>query len=200
MATINRTELGPPNHELIKERPTEKLIRKENLTDLLRKPRDISGTLSGFGSKLPRHEPTHDKRFFGTTYGHFFGKPIKSTATNIMNTFRATSSIPAGREPVTTHMNRNHVLMAGEILRKDGDPQKDTEAQRSWICKVDPCIEAAQRGQTQRLLPKYDNALSLPLGEGEHAEMPIMSAPGSYRRMRMDVTLGPSWKCSSRFK
>lgn len=55
--------MAKPNLELVKSKPTEKMIRKENLTDLLRKPRDIAGPESGFGSKLPRHEPQHDKRY-----------------------------------------------------------------------------------------------------------------------------------------
>ena len=63
MATIKQTELCKPNMELVKEKPTEKMIRKENLTDLLRKPRDIAGPVSGFGAKLPRHDQKHDQRY-----------------------------------------------------------------------------------------------------------------------------------------
>ncbi len=62
LGTIKQTELPAPDMELVQDKPIEKMIRKENLSDLLRKPRPIAGPESGFGSKLPRHSPKHDQR------------------------------------------------------------------------------------------------------------------------------------------
>ncbi len=108
--------MGKPDMELVKDKPTEKMIRKENLTDLLRKPRDLAGPQSGFGSKLPRHEAKHDQRYFGTTYGGFFGKPLQASAKQIVQEFQKTMTLVAGADvPPPT---KEHRTLVGETLRK----------------------------------------------------------------------------------
>lgn len=200
MATIKETEQGKPNLELVKEKPIEKMIRKENLSDLLRKPRDLNGPESGFGSKLPRHEPLHDKRYFGTTYAGFHGSTLKESAKEIVQEHQKTLTIIAGKEVPAHLKQRLSVPLVGEVLRTNNDPQHDTIAQRAWINKRDAAVDAVNAGKVPKELPKYDNALSLPLGEGNRAEMPITAEDNAYRRIRRDVTLVPQWNCSSRFK
>ena len=189
-----------PNHDLIKEKPSRQLIQKENLSDLLRKPRNIRGPKTGFGSILPRHNKTFDQRCFETTNGSFYGAPLKETATNIVNAYQTLSKISAGKEPEEKSKEKRNVFLVGEVLRKCNDPQKDTEAQRSWINLEDPGITAVDKGKVPKGIPEYDNALSLALGKGCRIEMPIKTEPGDYRKIREDVTLVPQWNCSSRFK
>ena len=176
------------------------MIRKENLTDLLRKPRDIGGPESGFGSKLPRHEPIHDARHFDTTYGAYHGSALKESAKEIVQEFQKTLTMAAGKDAPAKSKIRQVMPLVGESIRTNNDPQHDTEAQRTWINKTDSAIEAVKEGKVPKELPKYDNALSIPLGEGYRAEMPISAEPGAYRKIRQDVTLAPQWSCSSRFK
>lgn len=90
--------------------------------------------------------------------------------------------------------------MLGLCICLDPDPQHDTEAQRAWINKKDNAVDAVKLRQVPPGPPPHDNALSLPLGEGYRAEMPISSEPGAYRKIRQDVTLLPPWNCSSRSK
>jgi len=191
--------MGVPNHDLVKEFQTAKLIRKENLTDLLRKPRDISGPIVGFGSKLPRHDRNHDARYFETTNKSFYGASYKQSGRNIVKKFLNTTQIPAGKEPLEKENAKRNVFLVAEVLRKNEDPQNDTEAQRTWINKADAGIEAVKAGRVPKGVPKYDNGMSLPLGEGCRAEMPIKTEPGAYRRIRQDVTLIPRWDYNSRF-
>lgn len=188
MNTINRTELGIPDLELVKERTTEGMIRKENLSDLLHKPRDVAGLSAGFSARLPVHDASHDKRHFETTYGAYFGRPGKSGAPKIVDTFMMTSSFAAGKERVPKQLPRSHVLMVGEILRRNNDPKYDTDAQRVWIGKRDAGVLAAETGGVSTELPATDNALSLPLGDGERARMLLLERPGIYNKRKTDIT------------
>lgn len=187
MNTINRTELGVPDLQLVKERPAEKLIRKENLSELLRNPRDVSGSSAAFSARLSSHDPGHEKRYFETTYGAYFGQPGKLGAPRIVDTFMMTSAFAAGKERSGRQLPRSHVLMAGEILRRSGDPKYDTETQRVWIGKRDAGVLAAEAG-VFKAVPPTDNALSLPLGDGERARMLLLDRPGIYNKRKTDIT------------
>lgn len=200
MDTTNKSEITVPNHDLVKESHTAQLIRKENLSDLLRKPRNISGPLTGFGSKLPRHDRNHDARRFETTNASFYGTAFKDSGRAIVKRHLNNSHIAAGREPVEKENIKRNVFLVAEILRKSDDPQHDTEAQRTWIGKEDAGIEAVRAGTVPKGVPKRDNGMSLPLGEGCRTLMPVKTEPGAYRRIRQDVTLRPLWDCNSRFK
>jgi len=173
---------------LAKEKPTEKLIRKENLSDLLHKPRDISGPLFGFSARLPAHGADHNKRYFETSYRAYYGYPGKFGAPKVVDTYLMTNAFAAGKERVPRHLPKSHVLMAGEILRKSGDPKYDTETQRVWIGKKDPSVLVAESSASFQPLPDTDNALSLPLGDGERARMLLLERPGIYNKKKTDVT------------
>ena len=64
--------------------------------------------------------------------------------------------------------------------------------QRTWLYGGDNTLEAVKaqgpEGKTSQLLP-YDNALSLPLGDGVWASKPKSDQPGFYRHIRSDVTI-----------
>ena len=72
------------------------------------------------------------------------------------------------------------------------DPQENIHIQRTWLYPKDNAIEAVHaqgpEGKTSQVLP-YDNALSLPLGEGAWATKPKSDQPGFYRHIRTDVTI-----------
>lgn len=57
-----------------------------------------------------------------------------------------------------------------EFIHLGGDLQERTDIQRSWMYKQDEGVEAAAQGfgGPKVEIPKEDNALSLPLGEGFH--------------------------------
>jgi hypothetical protein len=63
--------------------------------------------------------------------------------------------------------------------------------QRSWLYSKDSAV-AAVRAQpavaVSNILP-YDNATSLPLGDGIWSQKPKSDQPGFYRRIRSDVTI-----------
>lgn len=94
------------------------MIRKENLSDLLRKPRELSGPQVGFGSKLPRHGLRHDQRFFETTNGHFFGKPLQASAVEILQQTQRSGSLAAGTHLEKAPREPKPCPLVGEVLRQ----------------------------------------------------------------------------------
>lgn len=85
--------------------------------------------------------------------------------------------------------------LTGENLSKEHGDKKDaqehTDVQRSWLYSKDAAL-AAVRAQppvtVSNILP-YDNATSLPLGDGVWSQKPKGDQPGFYRRIRTDVTI-----------
>ena len=75
------------------------------------------------------------------------------------------------------------------MYNQASDPQEKTDVQRTWMYQVDPGVNAVNKGLAGRKqnLP-YDNANSLPLGDGMWSVHPKSTEPGFYRRMRNDVT------------
>ena len=62
--------------------------------------------------------------------------------------------------------------------------------QRSWLYQQDPGVRAVNDGKAGKAqMQFYDNANSLPLGEGIHATKVFSDEPGAFRRIRQDVTL-----------
>lgn len=65
--------------------------------------------------------------------------------------------------------------------------------QRSWLYQQDPAVKAVDDGVARKnQLNMYDNALSLPLGEGIHATKKFDDSVGAFRRIRSDVTARPT--------
>lgn len=94
------------------------MIRKENLTDLLRKPRKIEGPESGFGSKLPRHDAKYDQRFFDTANCDFYGKRLQLTAREIVKDHQQTLAKIAGSDPPPKNKERTNFPLVSEAMRK----------------------------------------------------------------------------------
>jgi len=62
-----------------------------------------------------------------------------------------------------------------------------TEVQRTWMAATDPAVKFYHQGKKDQRLTK-DNELSLPLGEGVHANFEKSDANGFYRRISSDIT------------
>jgi len=80
--------------------------------------------------------------------------------------------------------------LVGEVYSKSFDPQEQTDVQRSWLYQQDPGVNAVNKGiagKNQTFF--YDNANSLPLGEGIHATKRFTDKVGEFRHIRQDVTL-----------
>ena len=83
--------------------------------------------------------------------------------------------------------------LVGEIYGQNYDPQEQTNVQRSWLYQQDPAVKAVDDGVARKnQLNMYDNALSLPLGEGIHATKKFDDSVGAFRRIRSDVTARPT--------
>lgn len=72
-------------------------------------------------------------------------------------------------------------------MHKVEDPQASTNIQRSWLYAKDPGLGVVEVGKADQTL-KEDNALSLPLGDGERAHFPLSDEVGFYRHKR-DITI-----------
>jgi hypothetical protein len=80
--------------------------------------------------------------------------------------------------------------LTGEVYSKSFDPQEQTDVQRAWLYSEDPGVRAVNQGQSGKAqMQPYDNALSLPLGEGLWAVHPKSDQPSYYRKRRTDVTI-----------
>lgn len=81
--------------------------------------------------------------------------------------------------------------LVGEIYNKENDPQEKTDVQRSWLPLEDPALTVAM-SKTAKKIPQanfFDNANSLPLGEGWQLAMYHNNdKPGAFGRKGTDVT------------
>ena len=78
----------------------------------------------------------------------------------------------------------------GEVYSKAYDPQEQTDVQRSWLYQQDPGVRAVNEGKAgKNQVNFFDNANSLPLGEGIHATKKFNDSVGAFRRIRTDVTI-----------
>lgn len=57
-----------------KEKPVLRMINKYNIAELSLVDRPVQTTASGFGAVIPRHEATHDQRYFRTEHRDNFGE------------------------------------------------------------------------------------------------------------------------------
>jgi len=76
------------------------------------------------------------------------------------------------------------------VYSKNFDPQEQTDVQRAWLYSEDPGVRAVNQGLGGKSqMQPFDNANSLPLGEGMWAAHQKGDTPGYYRRVRTDVTM-----------
>jgi len=167
-STTNKTELGHPRaHPMFASQRASApcLINTGNAPVGLEEKRPLKGSSSGFGATLSRHQEDEGQRFFSTTHGEFYGhgtraKPLKPCPT----TFDA-SGVSTEHEQY-----RSSGMLCGQLCGENfvvhTDPGRDTRTQRSWMPGLDPAIKHIHHGGVPKVLPKEDNHMSLPLGEG----------------------------------
>lgn len=133
--------------------------------------RPVVGEKSGFGAVLNRHEATHDQRFFNTTHGDVYGFSMDGYSTKVRGAPKRCNSTlgPAG---VSSEADEGRVQgvkvgsLCGEKYVLSDDPASDTATQRAWLYQSDPSLANVHLGGTRPRPGRYDNELSLPIGEG----------------------------------
>jgi hypothetical protein len=176
-----------------KEKPILRMINKYNIAELSLVDRPVKTTAAGFGAVIPRHTAGYDVRTFRTenrdNYGETVSQGPAETVASFKNTQAGCNIRPIEKQG--THMISN---LVGEVYSKNYDPQEQTDVQRSWLYQQDPAVRAVNEGKggkdaRNNQMQFFDNALSLPLGEGIHATKKFSDEPGAFRRIRQDVTM-----------
>lgn len=103
------------------------------------------------------------------------------------------------RRPIEDQRIKLISNLTGEMYTNDHDPQEHTDIQRAWLYSKDPGVKTINsrpegpHGPPRDLklaLQPFDNANSLPLGEGMWPSHPkSRGQSGFYRRIRTDVTI-----------
>jgi len=152
---------------------------------------------TGFRGVVQKHPEWHGRTDYTTTSHAFFGQQRPLTAHEFTAQARAANTAGGNKRAFEDQRIKLLSNLHGEIYHAESDPQQNTDVQRCWLYAPDPAIRAVKaRPQGANgpptdlkasMLP-YDNALSLPLGEGQWAIHPRSSEVGFYRRKGTDVT------------
>lgn len=192
LKTTNQQEIQNPKVHVRKEKPILRMINKYNIAELSLVDRPVKTTEQGFGAVIPRHDATHDARYFRTENRDNFGEKGQEAPTQATAAYEQMQSTLAGgnARPLDTQGIKKISNLVGEVYSKAYDPQEQTDVQRSWLYQQDPGVRAVNSGQAgQKQVQFYDNANSLPLGEGIHATKKFDDSVGAFRRIRQDVTI-----------
>jgi|TARA_B110000305_G_C19315098_1_gene575992 hypothetical protein len=195
MKTIAQTELVNPKEHTIKEKPVLSMIHKYNIAELALVDRPVRGPENGFGTVINKHETGHDRLWRNTSSAEAHGYGLKLSAFDEKQKYDKQERTQGGlREPRPFVEQGVKCIsgLTGEVYKID-DPQESTDVQRSWLYTTDASLTAAQKimqtGKVDQKL-KEDNALSLPLGDGERAKYSFSDQPGFYRHKRQsDITV-----------
>lgn len=115
--------------------------------DMCREPRDTGKPGKGFGSVLPSADNNDEKRYFDTSNRDDFGAGKKTSNTaqrRIKQEQIHASGGHASRPPDRGTLASG---ATGEVYKTESDPQRNTEAQRSWMYTADPMIIAMKNKQ-----------------------------------------------------
>jgi hypothetical protein len=172
-----------------------KFITTETVPEVCHEERrPLPGNARGFGAVLNRHEENHDQRHWNTSTGDSFGYGVGSRR-NIMR--REPSEIPHGSGVSTEHEEGRSQglrvgILCGEEYRDRGEPASDTRTQRSWLYTHDASLRNIHHGGSRPNLPKFDNELSVPIGEGAMAKVraDLKERQGRLFRTATQITKG----------
>jgi hypothetical protein len=136
-------------------------ITNETVPEVIHEERrPVKGPASGFGAVLQRHRPETDKRILETSYTATFGAYTPRRAQD------RSLRIAAGKAALDYgHHGLRVGELTGEVYKGKADPSVATQVQRAWT--DDPAMSFISYGGPKPKPPKTDNALSLPLGEGD---------------------------------
>ena len=120
--------------------------------DTCRAPRDTGKPEKGFESVLPFVDNKDEKRYFDTSNMGYYGvgkKTSKTAQRQVKQGHIHASGGHASRPP-----DRGMLALGGtgEVYKTESDPQRNTEAQRSWMYTADPMITAIKNKQASSLL------------------------------------------------
>jgi len=215
--TIEPRKDYPESHALIQTNKANNytLLTPQNLQKHVNETkRDVKMGMTNFGSTFNKHEPNHERFYMMTSYQQHFDRAEKPTPQDVIEKDgkRVTSFKGYKPRPENEKGIKMTSTLTGESFKNELDPQQNTRVQRSWLPYVEGAIIAAEnnikkneemnattgfkttdkltnyRANNTQVLP-YDIATSLPLGEGEQALKSKYMEPGSFRKIRTDVTM-----------
>jgi len=156
--------------------------------------RPVDGPTSGFGSALKRHNDNHDARFWSTASGEFFGYGDNRSIRSCPSTLRPSGIASEDAENRASGMKCGQ--LCGESFRNDDNPGMNTHIQRAWLPGQDAALRHIHRGGSKPELPRVDNHLSLPLGDGAMSKVraDLKARSGSLARIATNITKGAHQK------
>jgi len=206
----------PENHTSIQTCQSKNfsLLNRTNMQQQANETkRDVAANITDFGSTFKKHPVDHERFFNMTTYQQHYDRTPNPTAEEVI--VREGKKLGSFAGYNNRAENQKGIKMTsaltGEVFKTERDPQQNTLVQRSWLPYVENAIQTADNNMrksqeinsstgfksTDKLanyklnnaqqLP-YDIATSLPLGDGVHAIKSTYMEPGSFRKIRTDVT------------
>ncbi len=183
-----------PSELSVKSRPLLALLNKLNQDEQRKILRPVRSTMNKgsaggqqFNCPLPGHLATHGQRSYGTEYREYYGaSAMKPPTVPLLNNRAAGTNV----RPFDLQGTKVISNLVGEIYRKNRDPQDKTDVQRSWLPTMDPAVAAVNKGTAHiKQINFFDNATSLPLGEGmQPAFRRSVEIPGMYNRRSSQLT------------
>jgi len=176
--------------------------------------RDVKMNITDFGSTFKKHGADHDRMYMLTTYQQSFDRAENPTAQEVIEKDGKKLSSFAGYNIRAENLKgiKMTSTLTGEVFKAEKDPQQNTRVQRSWLPYVENAIKAAEdnirrnddanmssgfkttdklanyKANNSQVLP-YDIATSLPMGDGVQSVKSKYMEPGTFRKIRTDVTL-----------
>eukprot|EP00428_Durinskia_dybowskii_P023216 CAMPEP_0170249310 /NCGR_PEP_ID=MMETSP0116_2-20130129/24458_1 /TAXON_ID=400756 /ORGANISM="Durinskia baltica, Strain CSIRO CS-38" /LENGTH=283 /DNA_ID=CAMNT_0010500219 /DNA_START=86 /DNA_END=937 /DNA_ORIENTATION=- len=159
--------------------------------------RPLDGPETGFGASIQRHKSMHDFRAWNTTHGDFFGYGQSRSQRSLRacpTTLRPSGV--ASEDMETRGSGMKCGKLCGEGFREEGNPAMDTRVQRAWLPSADAGIRHIHLGGSKPELPRVDNHLSLPLGDGAMSKVraDLKNRNGRLCRVATNITKGAHHK------
>lgn len=158
--------MHPRSHPMFasKKQSSPKLINEANAPVCPPEKRPLRGPDSGFGAGMDRHQKDHEGRFWSTTSSEFFGARTGSEP-------KKEPSVLQGAGVSSEHEeNKGYGMSCGQLCGENhcasDNPAINTRTQRSWMPGTDPALTYIHHGGTKKTVPREDNHLSLPVGNG----------------------------------
>eukprot|EP00747_Dinoflagellata_sp_TGD_P164630 gnl/TRDRNA2_/TRDRNA2_184823_c0_seq1.p1 gnl/TRDRNA2_/TRDRNA2_184823_c0~~gnl/TRDRNA2_/TRDRNA2_184823_c0_seq1.p1 ORF type:complete len:283 (-),score=38.57 gnl/TRDRNA2_/TRDRNA2_184823_c0_seq1:107-955(-) len=170
-----------------------RLINTETVPEVCYEDRrPVPGKPRGFGAVLQRHEDSHGQRNWNTTSGDAFGGGA------FARSLRGTRSDPAllrssgqASKDIESRVEGMKVgKLVGEYMPDDPAGEQYRMSQRTW--SYDPAMRNLGYGGTRPVIPKVDNHLSIPIGEGAMSKIrqDLEERKGKLFRVATTITKG----------
>jgi len=176
--------------------------------------REVKQNITNFGSTFKKHDQDHERFWHLTTNQKVYGRRAETTPEEVivkdgklLTSFGGYNARPEHNKGI-----QMSTALISETFKQELDPQQNTRVQRAWLPYVEGAIKAAESNieksqtlnssnglKTAGVLTNYktnnlqtlphDIATSLPMGEGAYSLKSKYMEPGSFRKVRTDVTL-----------